>query len=69
MLYVRTSKSIKYKAKSWSDMLLGLPFLRGAGGGVLQSLALRLRYGNFLQKTIGALINLHVNREEAEMCT
>mmetsp|Transcript_35642 Transcript_35642/g.74158 ORF Transcript_35642/g.74158 Transcript_35642/m.74158 type:complete len:495 (+) Transcript_35642:35-1519(+) len=41
MLYVRTSKSIKYKAKSWSDM-----------------------YGNFLQKTIGALINLHVNREE-----
>ena len=33
MLYVRTSKSIKYKAKSWSDMLLGLPFLRGAGGG------------------------------------
>ena len=51
-------------------MLLGLPFLRGAGGGgVLQSLALRLRYGNFLQKTIGALINLHVNREEAEMCT
>lgn len=23
MLYVRTSKDIKYKAKSWSDMLLG----------------------------------------------
>jgi len=42
MLYVRTSKSIKYKAKSWSDM-----------------------YGNFLQKTLGALINLRVNREEA----
>ncbi|CAJ1351003.1 unnamed protein product, partial [Effrenium voratum] len=41
MLYVRTSKSIKYKAKSWSDM-----------------------YGNFLQKTLGALINLHINREE-----
>lgn len=41
MLYVRTSKDIKYKAKSWSDM-----------------------YGNFLQKTIAAQINLHVNLEE-----
>lgn len=41
MLYVRTSKNIKYKAKSWSDM-----------------------YGNFLQKTVGAQINLHVNREQ-----
>eukprot|EP00434_Breviolum_minutum_P010439 symbB.v1.2.009205.t1/scaffold580.1/size320225/7 len=41
MLYVRTSKNIKYKAKSWSDM-----------------------YGNFLQKTLAAQINYHVNRFE-----
>lgn len=38
MLYVRCSKNIKYKAKSWADM-----------------------YGNILQKTIAAQINLHVN--------
>merc|ERR1712151_191397 len=44
-LYVQTSKNIKYKAKSWSDM-----------------------YGNFLQKTVAAQINLHVNREE-HSCT
>merc|ERR1712039_418984 len=38
MLYVRCSKEVKYKAKSWADM-----------------------YGNIIQKTIGAQINLHVN--------
>jgi ATP/ADP translocase len=45
MLYIQTSKDVKYKAKSWSDM-----------------------YGNFIQKTIGAELNLHVNREMAS-CT
>jgi len=38
MLYVRCTRDVKYKAKSWADM-----------------------YGNILQKTIGAQINLHVN--------
>jgi len=38
MLYVRCSKDVKYKAKSWADM-----------------------YGNIMQKTIAAQINLHVN--------
>merc|ERR1711918_63793 len=41
MLYVKTSRDIKYKAKSWSDM-----------------------YGNFIQKSIGSLVNLYFNREE-----
>lgn len=38
MLYVRCTKDVKYKAKSWADM-----------------------YGNIMQKTIAAQINLHVN--------
>jgi len=38
MLYVRSTKDVKYKAKSWADM-----------------------YGNIMQKTIAAQINLHVN--------
>merc|ERR1712048_1261921 len=38
MLYVRCTRDVKYKAKSWADM-----------------------YGNILQKTIAAQINLHVN--------
>jgi len=38
MLYVRCTKDVKYKAKSWADM-----------------------YGNIMQKTIAAQINLYVN--------
>jgi ATP/ADP translocase len=38
MLYVRCTKDVKYKAKSWADM-----------------------YGNIMQKTIAAQINLNVN--------
>jgi len=38
MLYVRCTKDVKYKAKSWADM-----------------------YGNILQKTVAAQINLNVN--------
>lgn len=38
MLYVRCTKDVKYKAKSWADM-----------------------YGNIMQKTVAAQINLNVN--------
>lgn len=41
MLYVRSVRDVKYKAKSWSDM-----------------------YGNIMQKTIAAQINLNVNNEQ-----
>eukprot|EP00930_Biecheleria_cincta_P086957 TRINITY_DN76212_c0_g1_i1.p1 TRINITY_DN76212_c0_g1~~TRINITY_DN76212_c0_g1_i1.p1 ORF type:complete len:558 (+),score=76.90 TRINITY_DN76212_c0_g1_i1:166-1839(+) len=41
MLYVHSTKDIKYKAKSWSDM-----------------------YGNIMQKTIAAQINLNINDKE-----
>lgn len=41
MLYVRCTKDVKYKAKSWADM-----------------------YGNIMQKTIAAQINLRVNDPE-----
>merc|ERR1711879_273238 len=41
MLYVRCTKEVKYKAKSWADM-----------------------YGNIIQKTIAAQINLNVNNEQ-----
>lgn len=40
MLYVRCTKEVKYKAKSWADM-----------------------YGNILQKTVAAQINLYVNTQ------
>lgn len=38
MLYVHSTKDVKYKAKSWSDM-----------------------YGNIMQKTVAAQINLNIN--------
>eukprot|EP00931_Biecheleriopsis_adriatica_P121322 TRINITY_DN96402_c0_g1_i1.p1 TRINITY_DN96402_c0_g1~~TRINITY_DN96402_c0_g1_i1.p1 ORF type:complete len:556 (+),score=64.69 TRINITY_DN96402_c0_g1_i1:75-1670(+) len=41
MLYVRCTRDVKYKAKSWADM-----------------------YGNIIQKTIAAQINLNVNRSQ-----
>jgi hypothetical protein len=41
MLYVRCTKEVKYKAKSWADM-----------------------YGNILQKTVAAQINLYVNTQK-----
>lgn len=41
MLYVRTSKQIRYKAKSWADM-----------------------YGNWLQKTLGNMVNTYWNSKQ-----
>lgn len=39
----------------------------GEGPGNCCARMRSLRYGNFLQKTLGALINLHINREEARL--